>query len=84
MTAQNKQIIERPLPELQKSFKAEFVDNKLMTATVDQEELTARKYKARIGNVHIADPSVEVSGSSPYSIKITDFSGTWLFEYPRK
>ena len=83
MTEQGKQVIEKSLPELKKSIKAEFMENKLVSATVDQEELTSTKYKARIGNVNIADPSVEVTGNSPYSIKITDFSGTWMFNYPR-
>ena len=83
MTAQGKQVIEKSLPGLDLSFKAEFMDNKLVAATVGEEELASRKYKARIGNVHIAEPSVEVSGTSPYDIKITDFSGTWIFTYPR-
>ena len=76
-------VIEKSLPGLDKSFKAEFVDNRLQAATIGQEELAAAKYKARIGNVFIADPSVEILSESPLQIKVTDFSGTWLFNYPR-
>ncbi|MEW6720726.1 MAG: hypothetical protein AB1346_09770 [Thermodesulfobacteriota bacterium] len=84
MSDQGRQFfIEKSLPELQKSFKAEFVENKLVAAMVGQEELSFTKYKARIGNVNIQEPSVEVSGNGPFTIKVTDFQGTWLYNYPR-
>ncbi len=83
LAAPNRLVIEKLLPNLQKTFKAEFEGNKFILASVDDQELSPKRMKPRLGNVYVPEPAVEVEGESPYSIKVLDIQGTWWFDYPR-
>lgn len=83
LTAPNRLVIEKSLPLLRKTFKAEFEGDKFIIASVDQEELTPKRFKPRLGHIPPPKPTVDVSGENPYAVTVLDFQGTWWFDYPR-
>ena len=80
--APGKLILEKAFPKSNKMLLAEFEDSKLIKATVDGEELTPAKFKPRIGNVLVNDPSIEAADAGSSCIKVLDSQGTWWFGYP--
>ncbi len=75
-------VLEKELSKYNKKVQAEFEENKFIRATVDGEELVPSKFKSRISNVLINDPTVQVSEDAACSITILDSQGTWMFSYP--
>jgi hypothetical protein len=75
-------VLEKALPKFNKMLQVEFEDKKFIKAIVDGEELTPSKFKPRIGNVHINDPAIELSGDDSYCVKVLDSQGAWWFGYP--